>query len=215
MEQKVKSPLRTFKDKESGKWGFKNNDNEVVVVPQWWLICHRFDDGRCAVVNDDKKIGFVDETGQLVIPCKYVSHSYFSEGLCKVEEDVTFMIGYINTKGETIIPFKYLRGGNFENGMAFVMGTNEKWGAINTKGETVIPFEFGYIIGFHEGLSAFIGDNHLYGFIDKSGNQVIPPIWDFCSGFENGLAPVRKFRKKVWLYRQTRKCGYSLSVGWC
>ena len=75
--------------------------------------------------------------------------------------------------------------------------------------------EFGYIIGFHEGLSAFIGDNHLYGFIDKSGNQVIPPIWDFCSGFKNGLAPVRKFRKKVWLYRQTRKCGYSLSVGWC
>ena len=105
MDQKVKSPLRAFKDKESGKWGFKNNDDEVVVAPQWWLICHRFDDGRCAVVNNDKKIGFVDETGQLVIPCKYVSHSYFSEGLCKVEEDEIYKIGYINTKGETIIPF--------------------------------------------------------------------------------------------------------------
>ena len=138
--------------------------------------------------KENGRFGYKNQENEVVIPCKYVSLSYFSEGLCKVEEDETFKIGYINTKGETIIPFKYLRGGDFKNGMAFVMGTNEKWGATN--GETVIPFEFGYIIGFQEGLSAFIGENHLYGFIDEVGNQVVPPVWKFAYSFHNGLACV-------------------------
>lgn len=196
MEKKKISTLKAIKDYQSGKWGFKNSQDEIVVPPTWWLAYYRFDEGMCAVVNDDKKIGFVDETGRLVIPCQYVSHSFFSEGLVKVEDAETHKIGYINKKGEIVIPFQYLRGGDFENGIACVQGSNEKWGAINAKGETVIPFQFGYIIGFNEGLSAFIGDNHMYGYIDEFGHQVVPPIWDLTSCFENDLAWVRNSDKK-------------------
>ena len=81
MEQNANVLLHAFKDKESGKWGFKDDNDEVVVPPQWRLIYHKFDEGMCAVVDDDKKVGFVNETGKLVIPCQYESHSYFSEGL--------------------------------------------------------------------------------------------------------------------------------------
>lgn len=64
MEQNANVLLHAFKDKESGKWGFKDDNDEVVVPPQWWLIYHKFDEGMCAVVDDDKKAGFVDETGK-------------------------------------------------------------------------------------------------------------------------------------------------------
>ena len=144
MEQKVTSPIKAFKDNESGKWGFKNNDDEVVVNPTWWHVYYKFDEGMCAVANDDKKIGFVDETGQLVIPCQYVSHSFFCEGLVKVQEAETIKIGYINHKGETVIPFVYRKGGDFENGLAMVSSDNGMWGAINKTNMVVFPFKYGW-----------------------------------------------------------------------
>ena len=53
MEQNANVLLHAFKDKESGKWGFKDDNDEVVVPPQWRLIYHKFDEGMCAVVDDD------------------------------------------------------------------------------------------------------------------------------------------------------------------
>ena len=91
-----------------------------------------------------KKIGFVDETGQLVIPCQYVSHSFFCEGLVKVQEAETFKIGYINHKGETVIPFLYRKGGDFENGLVMVSSDNGMWGAVSRTNMVVFPFKYGW-----------------------------------------------------------------------
>ena len=102
MDQKVTTPLRAFKDKESGKWGFKNNDDEVIVPPTWRNANYKFSEGLCPVVNDDKRFGFVDETGNLVIPCNFVHALDFRDGLARVQEEGTFKIGYINKKGETV-----------------------------------------------------------------------------------------------------------------
>ena len=144
MEQTVKAPLVAFKDSKSGKWGFKNSDDEVVVPPTWCHTYYKFDEGMCAVANEDKKIGFVDETGQLVIPCQYVSHSSFCEGLVKVQEAETFKIGYINHKGETVIPFVYRKGGDFEDGLAMVSSENGMWGAISKTNRVIFSFKYGW-----------------------------------------------------------------------
>ena len=144
MEKNEKSPLKAFKDSKSGKWGFINNDDEVVVPPTWWHVYYKFDEGMCAVANEDKKIGFVDETGKLVIPCQYVSHSFFCEGLVKVQEAETFKIGYVNHKGETVIPFVYRKGGDFENGLVMVSSDIGMWGAISTTNMVVFPFKYSW-----------------------------------------------------------------------
>ena len=157
MEQKTKAPLHAFKDEQSGKWGFKNVNDEIVVSPRWWLIYHKFDEGMCAVADDDKKIGFVDETGKLVILCRYVSHSYFCEGLVKVQEAETYKIGYINKEGKTVIPFVYRKGGDYENGLAMVSSDNGLWGAINQKNMVVYPFKYGW--------------EELYDILHKCGNE--------------------------------------------
>ena len=137
MEQKNLHPLYPFKDSQSGKWGFKNNKDEVVVSPCWWLVYHQFSEGMCPVINDEKNVGFVDETGKLVIPCNYVHALDFRDGLASVQEGGTFKIGYINYQGETVIPFLYRKGGDFEDGLAMVSSDNGMWGAINHKNMVV------------------------------------------------------------------------------
>ena len=144
MEQNVTSPLRAFKDKESGKWGFKNNDGEVIVPPTWRNAYYKFSEGLCPVVNDDKRFGFVDETGNLVIPCNFVHALDFRDGLARVQEEGTFKIGYINKKGETVIPFVYRKGGDFENGLAMVSSDNGMWGAISKTNRVVFTFKYGW-----------------------------------------------------------------------
>ena len=144
MEQKNLHPLYPFKDSQSGKWGFKNNKDEVVVSPCWWLVYHQFSEGMCPVINDEKKVGFVDETGKLVIPCNYVHALDFRDGLASVQEGGTFKIGYINHQGETVIPFIYRKGGDFEDGLAMVSSDNGMWGAINHKNMVVFPFKYGW-----------------------------------------------------------------------
>lgn len=142
MEKKKVSPLHAFKDTQSGKWGFKNEEGDIVVSPKWWLAYHEFSEGMCPVVNDDKKVGFVNETGELVIPCKYACSLDFREGLCRVQDAETLMNGYINKIGETVIPFIYRKAGDFKNGLAIVRDNSGYYGAINQKNEVVYPFKY-------------------------------------------------------------------------
>ena len=142
MERKATAPISAFKDNKSGKWGFKNTEDEVIVPPTWRHAYYKFDEGMCAVANDDKKIGFVDESGRLVIPCQYVSHSFFCEGLVKVQDAETFKVGYINKKGETVIPFVYRKGGDFVKGLAIISDDSGNWGAINHENEVVYPIKY-------------------------------------------------------------------------
>lgn len=190
MEQKVTSPLRAFKDKESGKWGFKNNDGEVVVPPTWWNAYFQFDEGMCAVANDDKKIGFVDETGKLVIPCQYIWHSVFSEGLVKVQDAKTHKMGYINKSGDTVIPFVFQKGGDFKDGITTVMGDNGKWGVINRKGETLIPFLYGNALSEWEHNTFMFIENGQQVFKNRHGEIIIPDLWKSMNTFHEGLVTV-------------------------
>ena len=181
MEQKTNAALWGFKDKESGKWGFKNSNGDVVVSPKWWLVYHRFDDGMCAVVDDDKKIGFVDETGKDVIPCQYVWHSIFSEGLVKVQHAETMKMGYIDKKGETVIPFMFQKGGDFKDGLADVMDNNDKWGVINRKGKIVIPFLYGNSIGHSSNIALLFNEKGKQVFRNCRGEII--PIEQFKTAF--------------------------------
>ena len=190
MEKNVKSPLKAFKDNDSGKWGFKNSDDEVVAPPTWWLVYHKFDEGMCAVANDDKKIGFVDETGKLVIPCEYIWHSVFSEGLVKVQDAETHKIGYINKSGETVIPFVFLKGGDFRDGIVDVKDDNGKWGVINRKGETLIPFLYGNFINAWEYKALLFVENGRQIFKNRSGEIITPDLWKSMNTFHEGLVTV-------------------------
>lgn len=143
--------------------------------------------------NNDQ-YGFIDETGDIVIPCLWVEAFTFSGGLAMVK-DFKGKYGYINRNGETVIPCQWKRAGNFSEDLAYVMDGNDKYGFIDKTGKVVFPCIWGDAKSFSEGLAAVrnITNGTTWGFIDKTGRLVIPfGKWNEADSFKEGLAPVAK-----------------------
>lgn len=87
-----------------------------------------------AVVKRDGKYGFIDNTGQVVIPPKYDLVWDFSEGLARVSQNGK--AGFIDNTGKVVIPLKYDKAYSFYNGVAGVLdrSTGEAF-YINRQGE--------------------------------------------------------------------------------
>ena len=144
--------------------------------------------------------GFVDASGNLVIPHKYRHAFDFSEGLAAVM-DKNNRYGYINAKDETVIPFKYNFAHSFSERLAAVADENDLYGYINAKGETVIPHQYRNGLSFHEGLAAVRNENYRYGCINAKGKTIIPHRYLNVRSFHEGIAiAVRKATDKSVLF---------------
>ncbi len=108
------------------------------------------------------KVGFIDTTGELVIPLMYICPYYAGNGCLEAEY---------------ILP-------EFSEGLAAVMNddrqenkynlsNNGKFGYIDKAGNVVIPFVYDYAAPFSEGL-AYVCQGEKYGYIDTTGKIVVP-----------------------------------------
>ena len=105
-------------------------------VGQKWRSKKDYKEGLAPVMNDEEFWGFVDETGKLVIPCRYRQVGSFSEGLAYVSEDYQFY-GYIDKTGRLVIPMDFKEAGNFENGKADVTTETNKAAVIDKTGKII------------------------------------------------------------------------------
>ena len=146
-----------------------------------------FHDGLAwAYDTKNEKKGFIDKSGNLIIPLAYLSVEDFSEGLAAVHNDGK--VGFIDKKGTIIVPFKDMYHGRYSEGLVYV-SKNDKYGYLDKSGNEVIPFIYDEATNFSEGLAAVQKDGK-YGYIDKSGEEVIPFKFDMASSFSEGLARV-------------------------
>ncbi|WP_028972662.1 WG repeat-containing protein [Spirochaeta cellobiosiphila] len=90
-----------------------------------------------AIVIKEGKYGYIDRTGQLVIPLLYTYGAPFSEGLALVR-NTNGHTGYINVLGRTVIPFQYDEALPFNKGAALVTKDNKSL-LINKKGDIIWP----------------------------------------------------------------------------
>ena len=144
-----------------------------------------FSEGLALIIVNNK-YGFINKSGEVVIPIKFNSVRNFSEGLALIR--VNNKWGFINKSGKIIIPTKFDYVYGFSDGLARVM-VNNKWDFINKSGKVVIHTKFDYVDNFSEGL-ACVHVNNKYGFINKSGKVVIPIEFDSVDNFSKGLARV-------------------------
>lgn len=177
-----------------------------------------FSDGMAWVRKDDK-YGYIDKSGNLVIPMIYniylanpsiteILMNDFSESLASVS--INGKCGFIDKTGTLIIPAIY--DGDFfigewvsyvpmfNNGLARVK-KDDKFGYINKAGEVVVPFEYSWAGDHHTGFFTeglikvsigYSGDESKCGFLDTSGNVIVPLVYKTVLEFSNGLAAVQK-----------------------
>jgi WG containing repeat len=156
-----------------------------------------FSEGVAAVGIDDK-LGYIDNSGKIVIPAIYdvdgLLSNKFYKGVAIVVKDKKF--GLINKKGENITDFVYGRISNFKNGLAKAYKFNTGIGYINTKGKEVIPTIYEIIVKFgdqeyNDGLVP-VRKNGKIGYVDSTGNVIIPFNYNDGNSFYEGLARVEK-----------------------
>lgn len=122
--------------KGSGRsgWGYMDRSGRWVIKPQYQLA-DDFSEGLAQVMVD-RKFGFINKKGEMVIPPRFDAHpvgyvwlhrydtSRFSEGLACVS--VGDLFGYINKKGDFVIPPQFSHVQEFSEGMAWVVTRDAK-----------------------------------------------------------------------------------------
>ncbi len=177
--------------KKSGKWGFINQHNEIIIPFHYDNAVGFIED--FAAVQNSGKWGFISKNNLLTIPFQFESVGNFSEGFAAVQDSGKW--GFINKNNEKVIPLQYDNTKAFSEGLTAVQLDN-RWGFINNKGGTIIPFNFESVENFSEGLAAvsqFVDGEELWGYIDNNNIIVIPLQYFGARKFSDGYAAVLKY----------------------
>lgn len=150
-----------------------------------------FSNGLTVFYGDDRKCGFVDASGKVIVKPEFEDADDFSDNLAPVKINGKF--GYINPEGKFVIPPKFTSAGRFSSGLAAAVAGG-KCGYIDKKGKFVIPPKFeppGN--AFEDGLAP-VEVNGQWGFINPKGEYVVSPQFEMspsCS-FEGMRSVVRQ-----------------------
>lgn len=135
----------------------------------------------------DRKHGFIDKTGKVIVPPQYEDALGFYEGLGHVK--IGDRWGYIDTSGNFAIKPQFINYGVFSEGLAAAMIETNKWGYINKNGQWVIKPQFDSACDFSEGFACVLLNNKWI-FINRSGEIAINKEFQHCSWFSEGLAAI-------------------------
>lgn len=212
------SKIRLFKFSERGLNLKENHISKhgKLISSCWYRQFDEYSEGL-ALVEDNNKYGYIDETGDVIIPITIEKvpfdrnldsefsislHDFrykpggFKNGLATVNVNRDF--GYINKNGDFEIPCRFKHAHNFSEGLAAI-SYGEKWGFINKQEDVVMQIKYDSVFtGFKNGI-AQIYSEHKSGYIDKQGEFVVPCIYDYLGDFKEGLAPARYYGKPCYI----------------
>lgn len=174
----------SFRD---GKAKVTYREKEIFIGKDWKEPA--FDYGSMRLFpfqGKNKKWGFKNEDGFLMIKCEFDEVDSFSEGLARVKYCDKW--GFINKRGNIVIPCQFVNSGIFSEGMAAATLPN-KIGYINKIGDVVIPGKYSSGGCFSEGW-VNVKFNGKWGFVDKHGKIVLPFVFDNADPFKKGRAKV-------------------------
>lgn len=139
--------------------------------------------------------GFIDSTGQVIIPPKYRSAGEFSEGLAPVRENGYY--GYIDESGKYVITPQYDYAGSIRNGLgvAFQKG---KAGLLDKNGTILLPFQYQNIEILQNGMTILTTISNLKGIADNNGNLIIDTSYLSIYEFNEGIVTLLRENVKKW-----------------
>lgn len=157
-----------------------------------------------AAVKFDGAMGFIDESGSMVVPLKYENIGSFKEGMALVQLDGR--IGYIDKLGQLIVPMIYEQAGcEFEDGLTRVKMVESGWGVINRSGKVIVSFLYDELWPYKDGL-AKVRVGNFFGFVDKNGLEVVSPKFSkIVGGFDDQGVVMAKCEGAWWIVNSSGK----------
>lgn len=174
-------------------------ESQDIAVPFIYENAYSFSEGLAAVQKDGKW-GYIDRTGNVVIPFQYdqVDYNGFEEGVTIAVIDGK--VGLIDKQGKNITAFQYdsFVNGGFIKGMVKVE-KDGKVGIIDQTGKEVVPpvydsvFDLNVIDVYRDESVIYLSvrENGKIGFLDHTGKEIVKPQYDDIGYFFNGMLEVK------------------------
>jgi hypothetical protein len=193
--------------------GFIDNTGKLIIgfdrLPLATEYVGDFCEGRALIEFNEKydpagsrntRVGFIDESGNIIIAPRFRLARNFNEGRAYVEAQEGY--GFIDLDGKLVIKTGD-RARDFHEGMAAVFSSADggQWGYSDRFGKMVVGYQYQFAADFSEGLAGVLVDKK-FGFINLKGKMIIAPrfaprfgpyAWSpvvDTSRFSEGLAPV-------------------------
>ncbi len=137
------------------------------------------------------RAGYMDRTGEIVIPPKWHGAHDFSEGLAPVKEP-TGRWGFIDSTGQMVIPAGFHEVRGFSEGLAAIKRI-DRWAFIDKTGKIVlIPKTYpAYEAGSFVHGVAPVRRRRGWTYIKRDGFNAFPRAYEEAHDFSDGLAAVR------------------------
>jgi len=167
----VHSDGRQFYLDKDGKVAFKLPDGAKSTL--------EISEGFIWFESQDKKWGFCDTHGNIILEPKYDEAKPFSDGMAAVNRGAKWQF-----------PGRLMGG---------------EWGYVSTTGELVVPIQYQFAFDFSEGFAQVAKPSgNLTQFIDRAGRVVLTIANASAGDFREGLAPVHEdnsLKGKDWRTR--------------
>lgn len=147
-----------------------------------------------ALMSASSGSGYVNLSGDIVIPPEYQYISWFQNGVARIKKDDLY--GAVDYSGKIIFPITCENVAAF-NANLFAVQKEGKWGYVNAMGENITDFVFDDI-GYSSVPSGPypVAVDEKWGLIDAKGEWVLPASYDAvcppARGEETGLIGVIK-----------------------
>lgn len=129
------------------------------------------------VKNSIGKYGFLDKTGNVVIPFEYdVAHEFIEDRalVMKKGKGLTDYYGFVDLDGNIIAEINYDYAEDFSEGFALVR-KNDHFGHINLLGEIAIPIIYEYGTSFKHGFAEVTRKGTSF-WVDSNGNRIVNKV---------------------------------------
>ncbi len=155
---------------EKSKWSFIDLKTKEVVNTSYDGI-ETFHEGMAVVDTGDQNLGFIDTSGELIIPANYRFAKGFSEGIARVSNSGDY--GYINKAGEPISNLEFDHATHFSHGVGIInkggkwledpmLFVGGKWGLIDKAGNAITAIEYDHVGAFIDDSLIFVNKGRYF-----------------------------------------------------
>ena len=190
------------KDEKTELIGFVDADDKWVIKPQYKEIDFDFgfkESPLFWVKNKSNKVGFINESGKEVVPCKYDEASSFEKGYSIIKIKVSDFVskhGLIDSTGKEVISPSYGRLEYYPVDKVLVAGkeATSELGLLDMNGKVLIPFQYEF---WSKSISKGIwpvGKNNISGVVNLKNEIIVPFSYEMIESYSNdaNLASAKK-----------------------